>query len=169
MRKLAEINLKDIRREMEEFRASCGSVMMATTGPKGLLVSYAPYVNVDGRHFIYISEIADHYHNLRASADLSLQFIEDEEKAINIAARIRSNAIAKARFMERDDIFEGIMNIFEELHGNIYQILRGMEDFHLIELNLGEGSFVKGFGLAFDVETNGEVVHKKGLEGKGHR
>ncbi len=169
MRKLAEINLKDIKREMEEFRASCGSVMMASTGPKGLLVSYAPYANIEGRHFIYISEIADHYHNLRANADVSLQFIEDEGKASNIAARVRSNARAKAKFMERDDIFEGIMNIFEELHGNIYQVLRGMEDFHLVELHLGEGTFVKGFGLAFDVEEDGEVVHKKGLEGKGHR
>jgi len=154
---------------MEEFRASCGSVMMASTGPKGLLVSYAPYANVDGRHFIYISEIADHYHNLRAVDEISLQFIEDEGKAANIAARIRSNANAKICFLERNDEFEEIMDNFEELHGNIYQVLRGMEDFHLIELKLGEGSFVKGFGLAFDVEADGEVVHKKGLEGKGHR
>lgn len=169
MRKLAEINLNDIRKEMDEFRASCGSVSIASTGPKGLLASYAPYANHKGRHYIYISEIADHYHNLREEAHVSLQFIEDEEKALNIAARMRSNSDARVEFIERNEVFHEVMDRFEELHGNVFQVLRGMEDFHLIELHLGEGTFVKGFGLAFDVEADGTVVHKKGLNEKGHR
>lgn len=169
MRKPAEINLNEVRAQMDSFRAGCGSVSIASDGPKGLIASYAPYVNLEGKHYIYISEIADHYYNLKEGNEISLQFIEDESKAANIAARVRSSSKAKVNFMSRDETFDQVMDVFEAKHGNIYQVLRGMTDFHLIQLTLGEGSYVKGFGLAFDVEEDGTLIHKRGLNEKGHR
>ena len=35
--------------------------------------------------------------------------------------------------------------------------IRQMSDFHLIELQLGFGRFVKGFGQAYDILPNGEI------------
>lgn len=146
-----KFNSEDIIRETEEFINSFKSVILGTVSKDGEIdVTYAPHFKIDGEHYIYISEIGDHYTNLTENNQkFEIMFLQEEKEALSIIARKRARFNVTAEFLPRDEKFEKIMDIFEENIGETFRIIRKMEDFHLVRLNVLDGRYVKGFGQAY--------------------
>lgn len=146
-----KFNSEDIIRETEEFINSFKSVILGTVSKDGEIdVTYAPHFKIDGEHYIYISEIGDHYTNLTENNQkFEIMFLQEEKEALSIIARKRARFNVTAEFLPRDEKFEKIMDIFEENIGETFKIIRKMEDFHLVRLNVLDGRYVKGFGQAY--------------------
>lgn len=150
-----------IKSEILEFRDSFGSVMIASVDKENqAIASYAPLLKYEGRYFIYISEIAKHYHSIKANPErIEVLFLEDECKAKSVIARKRLKYQANAEFRKRDEEFEKIFDSFEAQNPQAIGLdtIRAMQDFHLIELHFKKGRYVKGFGGAYDIDEKGEV------------
>ena len=146
--------MNDAVKYISEF----GSVVLGTVNAENEpAVTYAPYLRYENKNYIYISKIGTHYDKLRNNGKLELLFLEDESKAKAVTIRQRVRFKARAVFLERDEKFGKIMDAFEEKAGSTMKIMRDMTDFHLVELILLEGSFIKGFGQAYSISENGEM------------
>lgn len=153
---------QDVKEEMLEFRDSFGSVVLSTLSKENFpIASYAPLLKYKGRFFIYISEVADHYASLRANPNaLEVLFLEDECKAKSVIVRKRLKYKANAEFKQKDAEFEEIFAEFESQNPQTggFKSIKDMKDFHLIELHFREGRFVKGFGGAYDIDLEGNLI-----------
>lgn len=147
-----------ILQECENFIQSFKSVILGTVSKDGEIdVTYAPHFKIDGEHYIYISEIGDHYMNLKENDQkFEILFLEEEEKALSIIARKRARFNVTAEFLPRDEKFEKIIDIFEKNIGETFKVVRKMKDFHLVKLHVIDGRYVKGFGQAYLIK-NGTV------------
>lgn len=150
-----------IKSEILDFRESFGSVVIASIDANSqAIASYAPLLKYEGRFFIYISEVAEHFASIKSNPNnIEVLFLEDECKAKSVILRKRLRYKAKAEFREKDEEFEKIFSSFEAQnpHAGGLKMIKEMQDFHLIELHFKEGRFVKGFGAAYDILENGEV------------
>ena len=157
-----------LKAEIEGFKDSVLTIVLSTLSPEGQPnVSYASLLRYEGQDFIYISQVAEHYANLRANPSLQIMFIEDESKAKTILARKRLVYNATAEFLPRDDFFDKVYDSFEKKAGASSGVgqVRGMMDFHLVRLNLKDGRFVKGFGKAYNLGVDGSISHIGGGAG----
>ena len=146
--------------------------MLATLDKDGLpMASYAPIISLDGKYYIYISAIAEHYDNLKRNPNQAeVMFLEDESKAKSIIVRTRLRYKASARFIPREDpIVEKVLDKLAETMNDVGGIktIREFTDFDLFELTLGTGRFVRGFGQAYLIDANGEISHI-GVKGNPH-
>lgn len=147
-----------ISAEIEEFISNFGSVLLGTVNDEGQPnITYAPFLKYENENYIYISEIGDHYNNLKDNGKLEVSFLEDESKAKAITVRGRVRYTSGFEFLPRDEKFEKVMDVFVEKAGNTMDIIRKMEDFHLVKLNFLEGRFVKGFGQAYTITPEGKI------------
>lgn len=134
---------------MEELLAHQKTLMLSTlTKENTPAISYAPYVMRANDIYIYISQTAEHYHNLINNPACAVMIIEDENQAKTVFARQRVSFIAHATLMEDD---EEVYKWFEIEHDKkMIERLRTM-DFSFFKLTLKRGRLVKGFGQAFDI------------------
>lgn len=165
-------DLDAVKREMEIFKQSFHSLCIASVDKNGKAVmSYAPYISCEGRDYIYISEVAEHFGSISANPkNMEVMFLQDESKAKSAILRVRLKYACEAAFIEREsEEFNRVFDEFERATGGSGGIktIRKMRDFHLINLKLGKGRFVKGFGQAYDVD-NGEVAFV-GQSGNPHQ
>lgn len=171
MNKEIKNDSNEIIKEIDEFIQSFKSVILGTVSKNGEIdVTYAPHFKIDGEHYIYISEIGDHYINLiENNQKFEIMFLQEEKEALSVIARKRARFNVTAEFLPRDEKFEKIMDIFEKNIGETFKIVRKMEDFHLVKLNIVDGRYVKGFGQAYIIK-GGEVTQMTvDKNGKGHR
>lgn len=147
--------------EMYDFINKFNSVIISSiSNDNSPIISYAPILKDDENNFyIYISNIAKHYHSIKSNPNISLLFIEDEDKSHSVLLRKRVDIKAKAEFMKRDDKFEKIYDKFEKKYPNDYGVknIRNMLDFDLVKLELGVARYVKGFGAAYDIYPDKRV------------
>ncbi|WP_300731245.1 HugZ family heme oxygenase [uncultured Helicobacter sp.] len=161
---------KAIADEVAAFKKEFGSIIIASIDKNGYAIaSYAPLMQVDNKLYIYISEVAEHFQSISTNPDkIEILFLEDESKAKSVILRKRLRYKANARFIERDsEEFNTALNSLEcaiDGAGGI-KTIRQMQDFHLIELQVGLGRYVKGFGQAYDILPNGEIKHVGGSSG----
>lgn len=150
-----------IAQEMRDYKAGFGSVCMATINDKGeAQCTYAPIIQTLNGDYIYISEVGEHFDNIKNRPNnVEVMFLEDECKAASIIVRKRLRYRINAVFIERGAEFDRIYDEFERQNGGGGGIktIRGMLDFHLIRLDYQEGRFVKGFGQAYKIAQNGEL------------
>jgi uncharacterized protein (DUF924 family) len=150
--------------DIEAFRVRFQTLTMATTSASGEPeVSYAPYV-VDARNnfHVFVSGLARHTGNLLETGRASVLFIEPEERARNPFARRRLTYRCQVQIVPRDTAsWQEHVNQFKSAFGNFFDTLRGLSDFRLIRLVPVSGSYVVGFGKAFQLCGVGlrEVVH----------
>lgn len=164
---------KDIGTEIATFKKEFGSIIIASVDKNGYaVVSYAPLMQIHDKLYIYISEVAEHFASISVNPDkIEIFFLEDESKAKSVILRKRLKYRAEARFIERDcEEFTQALNQLESTMDGAGGIktIRQMQDFHLIELKLGLGRFVKGFGAAYDILPNGEIKQVFGGSGNPH-
>ena len=163
------LNKDELRKEIDEFEGSFKSVVLGTVSKNGEIdVTYAPYVKYEDAGYIFISEIGDHYDNLVENTQkFEIMFLQDEKEAASVLVRKRLRYNVTAEFQPRDERFETILDIFEERMGHGVKVVRKMEDFHLVKLDVIDGRFVKGFGQAFNLKGD-DIIHMTG-DKKTHR
>lgn len=166
------VNYDRIKAKIAEFRQTVKSCVLASLDAEGNPVaSYAPIISLDGKNYIYISAIAEHYDNLkRHPSQVEVMFLEDESQAKSIIVRTRLRYKATARFIPREDpIVEKALDKLAETMNDTGGIktIRSFTDFDLVELTFGAGRFVRGFGQAYLIDANGETSHI-GVKGNPH-
>jgi len=143
--------LEEARQAAEQlFRAK--SVILGSTGRDSEPhASYAPFVRDEaGALYVYLSELARHYHTLSENPRVSALFIEDEGSAANIFARKRLTVQCAVQPLNRDDgEAESIFSRFADRYGKFFSHLKEMRDFHLFRLVPENATLVIGFGAAY--------------------
>ncbi len=163
------ISEEKVLKEFHEFNRSHSSVVLGTVNKDGNAdTSYAPVLQKDNLFYVYISELAVHTPNLLNHLNVSLLFIEPEEKARNLFKRKRSTIRAAAKVIVRDsDKFNEIMVDYAENFGKIMRNLSVSKDFHLFELTPEKATFVRGFGMAYKI-NGAELDQIQHLGDRGH-
>ena len=133
-----------IKNEINEFRNSFKSVVIASVYNDQAVASYSPLIKFNDNFYIYISEII---------------FLQDENEAVSIILRKRLTYKTDAVEIPRNsDEFNGAMTSFLNQTGGKggTKQISTMQDFHLFKLEFKKGRFVKGFGDAYDI--NGDEI-----------
>ncbi|AJC84324.1 heme oxygenase, HugZ family [Campylobacter peloridis] len=148
---------ENLHEEITCFIKQCKSILIASLNlNKECICSYAPIIKVENEFFIYISEIAQHYECFANNADnIEIMFIEDEKDAFSILARKRLKFRVKALEVSRNDAkFNYVLSYFEKENPQeeAIKIIKNMHDFHLFQLILKNGRYVKGFGKAYEIK-----------------
>lgn len=150
-----------LAREIVAFRDSFRSMVMATVNnaaePDS---SYAPFVvNEQNEIFVFVSALARHTRNLIEQGRASLMFIEDESQAANVFARRRLVYQCQSEPVARDtDEWRQTMVLFDARFGQFMETLKALPDFQLLRLVPLKGSYVTGFGKAYQLE--GESLNR---------
>lgn len=151
--------------EIKKLNQSTHTLQLATLDKGGEpCISYTPFVKIEANYYIFVSELAMHTQNLFHHPKLSILVIEDEFTANNVFARKRLNLRCNAEEVEfESEDWNAILDAFEERQGNTVKLLRTLSDFHLFKLMPTSGTFVKGFGQAFELsgEGLGNIGHIK--------
>lgn len=149
-----------LKAQYQSFAANMKTLMLSTVDEHGKpFLSYAPFVKYDGKFYIYISKIANHFRYMEDNPVVDAMLIEDESKSANLFARKRARFVCSALNVGNsgnDEIFE----LFAQAFGkSMVDMLRGL-DFSLFELTPSEGRYVAGFGQAYDIHlTEDTFVH----------
>ncbi len=149
-------------RELIESRST---LQLATLDDDGApLASYAPYVIDDRGIFVYLSRLAAHTGNLLANPTASVLFIEDEADCENVFARRRAGFQCAVTTVPRDSgIFNRVLDLFVARFGDTAATIRALPDFVLFRLDPVDGSYVEGFGRAYQIRdlANLDSEHRR--------
>ncbi|BFH59811.1 HugZ family pyridoxamine 5'-phosphate oxidase [Paenibacillus azoreducens] len=160
------IDIEATKSRYTAFTDSCNTLIISTLDENGFpFAGYAPFVKLDGKLYIYISRISDHYRYVGNNKQILVMMIADESQTPNAFARERARWACTTENLGS----EGHENIFEQFNRKfgekMMNMLRGL-DFSLFELTPSAGRYVIGFGQAFDVDLAGDrfehVVVDKG-------
>ncbi len=160
---------KPIAPKIEEILAKNKSLILATVNAEGAPnASYAPFARVGNKFYILVSFMSVHTKNLRDQGKASAMFIEDEADTKQMYARTRLTLTVTSKAIERgtEEWNNGIAKL-QDIHGKILDVLVGMEDFIMVELTTQKGSYVNGFGSAYFVDENIEVIQHRNEVGHG--
>jgi putative heme iron utilization protein len=148
--------------EVEEFLENFQILMMASLTPEGFPhASTAPYVRLGNDFYLLISTVAQHGRNLLDSDRVSLLIAEDEAACAQPFARKRITIEAAAKEVQKDEeAYEQVIERFcAHFDPDLVTSLSQMGDFHLFRLSPLGGSAVIGFGRAYRLNENLEVVN----------
>lgn len=159
------VDMNKMKQQFVDFTESLKSIMLSTVSEEGKpFVSYAPYVRNNGKFYIYLSTIANHYRYMEANPSVDVMLVEDESSTKNIFARQRARFACTAVNLG-DEGHEDIFELFGQSFGKSSMgMLRGL-DFSLFELTPTEGRYVAGFGLAFDIDLTTDRFEHVAREG----
>lgn len=151
---MSESNPISIRHEAEQLIRHARSLQLATISKQGELeISYTPFLWLDEAFYIFVSELAAHTQNLLQTLKTKVLLIEDESACKNIFARKRLTLACNANLIEPGhEKYKMILDAMEQKHGKTVSVLRTLSDFHLFQLNSTKGSYIQGFGQAFQFE-----------------
>lgn len=147
--------------DVESFLETFQTLIIASLTPEGSPhASTAPYVRVGNDFYILISTVAQHGRNLLAQPNVSLLFVEDESQCIQPFARKRVTIESAVSEVLRDDpIYLAVIERFcAHFDTDLVTSLTQMGDFHLFKLSPNCGSVVMGFGKAYRLDHNLEVM-----------
>lgn len=132
---------------------SCQSLQLATLDAAGFpLISYAPYIKLEGMLYIFVSRLAAHTEYLLSHETVSLMVIRDESMSKNIFARERVMLKANIGVVDKVDMKEPLLDAMQQHLGNTVSLLRGLSDFVLIRLQPVSARYVEGFGKTYDID-----------------
>jgi hypothetical protein len=158
--------------EVESFLETFQTLVMASLTPEGEPhASTAPYVRIDNDFYILISTVAQHGRNLLIHSNVSLLFVEDESQCVQPFARKRVTLEATVREVGGEDEHFGraIERFCAHFDPELVTSLTQMGDFHLFKLSPKSGSVVMGFGKAYRLDENLEVMRViMGQHQRGH-
>ncbi|QHW34077.1 heme iron utilization protein [Paenibacillus rhizovicinus] len=161
------IDKESMRTQYLNFADSVKTLMLSTVDDnENPFISYAPFVKQDGKFYIYISRIANHFRHLENNPLVDAMLIEDESQSANLFARQRARFVCEAANVGNDGHDE-VFELFVEKFGtSIITMLRGL-DFSLFELTAKEGRYVAGFGQAYDIDLTGDAFNHVNRDGHG--
>ena len=143
-------------REALELVGQMRSVQLATVGDDAApLASYAPFVQLDGALYVYLSRLAQHAQNLRATPLLSAMLIRDEAGCEEIFARPRLVLDCTVTEHARDGaLFAAVLGCFETRFGETASTVRELTDFSLFRLRPHGARLVSGFARALNLDDD---------------
>ena len=158
-----EKKIKPVAPKVQELINASKSIILATVDAEGNPnSSYAPFVQVEQTFYILVSFMAKHTKNLADGRKTSIMFIEDESATKQIYARERLTFEAATSQIERDsEVWTQVVAKLKETHGKVVDVISEMGDFILIALQPVKGSYVNGFGSAYFVDANLEIVEHR--------
>lgn len=158
-----EKKAKPVAPKVKELIERTKSVILATVDAEGNPnSSYAPFVQVENTFYILVSFMAKHTKNLSEGRKASVMFIEDESATKQIYARERLTLEASTSQIERDsETWNVVVTKLKENHGKVVDVISEMGDFILIALKPVKGSYVNGFGSAYFVDANLEIIEHR--------
>lgn len=159
----AQRQTKPIEPKVRELVANTKSVVLATVDAEGNPnASYAPFVEINNKFYILVSFMARHTKNLAEGRKTSVMLIEDEASSKQIYALERLTLDCTPSQIERDtEEWNKIIGLLTERHGKIVEMLNGMTDFIMIELTPAKGAYVNGFGSAYFVDQDLEIINHR--------
>ena len=159
----AQKKTKPLVPKIKELINRSQSVILGTVDADGNPnASYAPFVQIDNKFYILVSFMARHTRNLKDIKKTSVMFIEDESATKQIYARDRLTLDATTLQVERDsELWTTAIAKLQEKHGKVLDLLVGMGDFIMIELIPLKGAYVNGFGSAYFVSDQLEIIQHR--------
>lgn len=154
--------------QIQELINSTKTLILATIDADNRpTASYAPYVYLDKSFYVLVSFMAKHTRNLRDRKKVSLMLIEDESATRQVYARDRITIDSEAEFVETASAeYTRVVEALEQRHGKIVKVLSNLDDFILFKFKPQQGSYVNGFGSAYFVDSDLQVIeHRKGAHG----
>ncbi|EAL5903506.1 hypothetical protein DSE64_08310 [Campylobacter lari] len=153
--------------EINQFMQECKSIMISSLNLNNQTIcSYTPIIKNKNDFYIYISEIAEHFEGVKYNnKNIEIMFIQDEKDCISIFARKRLKFRIESVEITRDNqLFEQVLNTYENKNNKeIIQVIKNMQDFHLFQLILKNGRYVKGFGKAYEINEGAiNLINSKG-------
>ncbi len=138
-----------------ELRQRTRSVQLATLNAEAEAeASYAPCVWLESVCYLFLSGLSSHTGNLLRHPRLSLLLLD--EGGANPFARMRASLQGSAEVVDRDDArFAAIMAEFHRNFGKVMELLEPLPDFRLFRISSTGGSFVRGFGQAYEIFGDG--------------
>lgn len=163
------VDIDKQRGNYEQFLTSRKQMIISLIDEEGKpFTSNAPFVMKDGKFYIYVSQIAEHYQLLEKNEVADAFFIADEADTPNKFATERARWQCKATNIGNEG-HEEIFSLFNEAFGEkMLDVLRGL-DFSLFELAPKTGRYVVGFGLAFDLDVESDGFHHVVVDNKKDR
>lgn len=151
---------KPIAPKVKELVEKSKSVILGTVDADGKPnSSYAPFLKIESTYYVLVSFMARHTKNLRDQKKVSMMFIADEANSKQIYARERLTFDALTEQIERNsDKWNNVIPALKEKYGKVLDVISPMEDFILIAIHPISGSYVNGFGSAYIIDTNLEVL-----------
>ncbi|MFC6669919.1 pyridoxamine 5'-phosphate oxidase family protein [Marinobacterium aestuariivivens] len=139
--------------EVQDFIASRKLLFLASLTPGGRShASTAPFLVVDGRFYLFLSDLSEHAVNLKTNPHASLMLAADEADTRQPFARLRLSFDVEAALIGRDDPrWTPLLERIGERFGSVIDQLRTLADFNLFELVPANGRYVKGFGKAYRI------------------
>ncbi len=160
---------KQLIDEIARFREQQQSLILATTNSQGIpLSSTAPFIESDDRDFVLLlSDMAEHSQNLRhheqSGTVAAVMLLEDEAQCRNIFARKRLSYECRVQIIDREQKqWQPIIEQLQQKFGKTIELLSSMGDFRLYVLSPQNGNYVKGFGQAYPLSTDGRPILDKG-------
>lgn len=159
----AQKEAKPVAPKVKELIANSKSIILGTVDIEGNPnSSYAPFVKIDNTFYILVSFMARHTKNLRDHKKVSMMFIADELSSKQIYARERLTFDATTTQIERGfDEWNIVVEKLKENHGKVVEVISSMEDFIMIALHPIKGAYVNGFGSAYFVDENLEILQHR--------
>ena len=78
--------------------------------------------------------------------------IEEAANAPNAFARKRASLHGTAQIVKNDDVaFANVMQVFHQRFGKVMQVIEPLPDFRLFRVDATSGSFIRGFGQAYEL------------------
>lgn len=152
-----QVDLKSLAAQAETLEVSFNTLLLSTLGAEQHpSLSYAPYVRIGNRYYVFISELSDHTQHLIADSKCSIMFIKDESDSRNLFARERLIYSCQAEKIDRySDFGAEVLGLMQEKLGETVGVLRQLGDFRLFQLSPTSGRYVVGFGKAYNI--NGQT------------
>lgn len=163
--------LERLAREARVFMSGFQSLVLGTVSADGEPeASYAPFVHRAREGlYVYVSELSRHTSNLKSNGRASALLIASEHESSQMFARTRLTFRCGAKEVEREtESWKGVLDNFEDRFGEVMDMIRPLEDFHLFVLEPETGVYVRGFAQAYRFvgEELDEFLH---INDAGHR
>ena len=115
--------------------------------------SYAPFVAVpeEQAFYVFLSDLSEHSHFLRANPKASILIIADETNTEQIFARVRVQYQVMSQLIESGAERQSAIEIMQQRFGEIIDVLRSLSDFRVYKFVPQSGRYVEGFGRAFNI------------------
>lgn len=154
-----QAELEGLAAQAEVLEISFNTLLLSTLSAEHFpSLSYAPYVRIDNRYYLFISELSDHTQHLMIEPKCSIMFIKDENESRNLFARERLIFSCEVEQVDRYSSFgTEVLDIMQIKLGETIGVLKQLGDFRLFQLSPISGRYVVGFGKAYDIdgETRG--------------
>jgi len=140
----------------ERFFEARKTIILSTIDKQHITeTSVTPFVVVNSKLYIYVSELAKHTQNLlwlleQSQTQISALVMADESATEQLFARERITLqlrVDEVKYQQED--YATVLAKFTKQFGEVISMLSTLPDFHLFALTPIKGGYVRGFGQAF--------------------